>query len=136
MLFIKSDGRERVWGELPCAYLNLNLFEASALAIELAILVRESSTCDEESVKKAAAPAEHTAQPSPYRRGPDSRKAKVGERNRLINQAKGVGMTTDNEIFEFVRKEDVSLLFTNKSGQELISAKSMMLAYKRTRAPR
>jgi hypothetical protein len=69
-----------------------------------------------------------------YRRGPDAKKSKVAKRNELIDQAKRAAIVDENEIFEFVRREDPSLLVATKQGQRLISVQAMMKAYNLARA--
>jgi hypothetical protein len=77
---------------------------------------------------------EHSGKLQRYRRGPDAKKAKVAKRNALIDKAKRVGIVNENEIFEFVRREDPSLLVATKKGQRLISVQAMMKAYNLARA--
>jgi hypothetical protein len=72
----------------------------------------------------------------PYLRGPMTRKEKVARRNQLIDQAMRAGITTEDKIFDFVKQEDPTLVFANKTGGREITSKSMMLAYERARAPR
>ena len=68
-----------------------------------------------------------------YRRGKCSRTRaeKTARRNRLIDQAIGAGINGENAqaIFDFVAKEDQTLLFVNKRSKKCIDPKNMMKVY-------
>jgi hypothetical protein len=67
-----------------------------------------------------------------YRRGPQSRRERTRKRNELVQQALDVDMTDPNDIFNFILKEDASLL-KGRNGK-LMTPASVMLQFKRQKS--
>jgi hypothetical protein len=84
---------------------------------------------------KSAVPQTKSRSPDgtePYRRGPEKKAERTARRNALIAQALANGIVDEEEIYNFVRQEDPSLLLKNKKTNELISRVSMMRVYHRS----
>jgi hypothetical protein len=71
----------------------------------------------------------------PHLYGSAAKKAKTKRRHEMIDQGKDNGMS-DDQIFEFIRKQAPELLQKNRRSKDLISLKSMMLQYRRRDASR
>jgi hypothetical protein len=62
MLFCQSDGKDGLWGQLPCSFLNMTLFDASALAIDLGKLTTDPTPI---SADTASVPGSSNADSTP-----------------------------------------------------------------------
>jgi hypothetical protein len=63
---------------------------------------------------------------APFQKGPEARKQKTADRNKLIEQLMSSGTQDPQAIYDAVKAEDERLLHVNKTGKTLIGLKSMM----------
>ena len=67
---------------------------------------------------------------APFQKGPEARKQKTADRNKLIEQLMSSGTQDPQAIYDAVKAEDGRLLHVNKTGKTLIGLKSMMRLFR------
>jgi hypothetical protein len=109
------------------------------VSVEVLNLVTEVARSDLEATRKLGQIVEKTANEA-HRRGKcvRTKKQKTEARNELIDEAiaGGIDENDDQALFNFVQKQDATLLRKKQSKEQLIGPKNMMIVYRRAREPK